>query len=104
MQNKYSRQLFLSTEKSLLISCRQEFLPMYKLFSNKLDFSVKCTLKNLSKDIDMPKSAQADFIRACEDLRNDIALQITARKQSITKLENIVARIRFIRLRYRIEA
>lgn len=102
MQNKYSRHIFLEVEKNLLVTCRQEFFELYSLFSKKTDFSEACTLKNLSKDLDISNAAKQEFVKNCELLRNDILLQITARDQSISRLENVIARVRFIRLRYRI--
>ncbi len=98
MQNKYSKMLLISSEKNLLLKSNSEFQVLYKVFSDKADFSECCSEKTLQ--VKIPKGLQAEFIKSCEDIRIELLLQMNARTQSMTKIENLLARIRFIKLRF----
>lgn len=101
MQQKKTRLLMLSPKKNLLLTCKQEFLAIYQCFSDSQSFSEPCTLKKLRTKA-IPKGLSEEFVAGVESIRSELLLQLNARKKSITKIENLLARIRFIKLRYRL--
>ena len=102
MQNKYNKLLFVSPEKDLLIKTKKEFVSLYNLFSDSGDFSVPCTLQKIKDNDQVPPALKKEFADVCEQIRQDLLTQISARRFSMTKIENLMARIRFIKLRFMI--
>lgn len=100
MQSKYSLNVGFSLERRLLLECKKEFKPLYACFHTDNDFTNKCTKKALGLKHDIPEALVDDFITCCEDMRVSLNESLASKRKSVAKIENLLARMKFLRLRF----
>lgn len=100
MKNTQGRLLFIKQDKHLLIHCKKEFSVIYKFFSDDRTFSEPCERKNFRNNDEVPEKLEDEFITHSEFIRKSLVEQINARNKSISKIENLLAQIKFLSLRF----
>lgn len=100
MQHKHSRITFIRKEKQLLMVCKKEFKDIYKYFSDDPSFSEPCVRELLKQESAVPDPLLTEFIEYCESIRAALNEQVITRNKSLTKIENLLAQIRFLKLRF----
>lgn len=100
MKSKVNTSIFVEKESQLIVICRNEFKPIYSYFSSSKSFSDECILKKLKHNSNIPSDLIKEFVFQCEEIRQEIISQSASRNKSIVKIENLLARIKFLKLRF----
>ena len=94
---------FVSPARKTMSECRSLFKPFYVLFGGQVEdgFKVVCSSKNFRpKHCTVKEEDMLEFITTCEQIRCVLRDQLHARHRKIEVLENTLAKIKFMHLKY----
>lgn len=93
----------IQKDRHVFHTSKKMFEPFYQLFGGDIagDFSRPCNAKTLhAQDMRWNETEQAEFIQACEQVRQVLQKQHKRKIKSVSALENIMATLKFLGLKY----
>ena len=94
----------VSQEKNIFIQCKEMFAPFYQLFGGHVGYQNACSKNNFNRaGLLLNEADEAEFIAQCEHIRKVLQEQGDARRLKLTLLENTLAKLKFMSLKYHLK-